>query len=311
MPGVPKVQRDVMDRIDDHLGSDPARSLGGLLIGKPQADTLVIVGAVPDLSSGTHDDEITFSSDVWQAVYSRLPEEFPGAKVVGWYHSHPRSDAGLTPYDQSLHTAMFGDSSMVALVKCSRLGRKVWYGWTLARLVEMGQAAEAVGGVARAGPAAPSRKRRAVAAVSAGLLLAAAGGFGAGTALNRPATRAASRGARVHATQAEIEGLRSKLVTARGQAEAAQGRLAQARADLATTRAELQRAQQRLQAAKEPSRTFFYRYRIKPGDTMWDLSVFFYGTPAAWPKIARPNGITDPNVIQAGSILRVPLPVAK
>jgi len=47
-------------------------------------------------------------------------------------------------------------------------------------------------------------------------------------------------------------------------------------------------------------------YRIRWGDTLWDIAAAFYRDPFQYPRIARHNGIRDPNFILAGFIVRIP-----
>ena len=47
-------------------------------------------------------------------------------------------------------------------------------------------------------------------------------------------------------------------------------------------------------------------YRIDWGDTLWDISAAFYRTPWYYPRIARYNGIRNPDYIRAGFSIRIP-----
>ena len=53
-------------------------------------------------------------------------------------------------------------------------------------------------------------------------------------------------------------------------------------------------------SAAEPPPPTSFQYRIKRGDTLWDLSQTFYRTPWLYKKIARDNGIPNPDLIYAG-----------
>jgi len=48
------------------------------------------------------------------------------------------------------------------------------------------------------------------------------------------------------------------------------------------------------------------RYRVRWGDTLWDLSETFYKTPWKYKKIARYNGIKNPSKIIAGRVITIP-----
>ncbi|MDR1443329.1 MAG: LysM peptidoglycan-binding domain-containing protein [Treponema sp.] len=47
-------------------------------------------------------------------------------------------------------------------------------------------------------------------------------------------------------------------------------------------------------------------YRIRWGDTLWDISAAFYRDPWLYPRIARYNGIRNPDLIISGSTIRIP-----
>ena len=47
-------------------------------------------------------------------------------------------------------------------------------------------------------------------------------------------------------------------------------------------------------------------YRIRWGDTLWDIADAFYRDPWLYPRIARHNNINNPNLIISGRTIRVP-----
>jgi len=47
-------------------------------------------------------------------------------------------------------------------------------------------------------------------------------------------------------------------------------------------------------------------YRIRWGDTLWDIAEAFYRDPWLYPRISRHNNIRNPNLIISGRTLRVP-----
>lgn len=49
-----------------------------------------------------------------------------------------------------------------------------------------------------------------------------------------------------------------------------------------------------------------YRYKIRWGDTLWDISDAFYKNAWLYPRIARHNKIKNPDLIISGSILVIP-----
>ncbi|MDR3145709.1 MAG: LysM peptidoglycan-binding domain-containing protein, partial [Treponema sp.] len=47
-------------------------------------------------------------------------------------------------------------------------------------------------------------------------------------------------------------------------------------------------------------------YRIRWGDTLWDISEAFYRNPWLYPHIARFNKIRNPDLIISGTTIRIP-----
>jgi hypothetical protein len=47
-------------------------------------------------------------------------------------------------------------------------------------------------------------------------------------------------------------------------------------------------------------------YRIRWGDTLWDIAEAFYRNPWLYPRIARYNGIRNPDLIISGTTIRIP-----
>lgn len=47
-------------------------------------------------------------------------------------------------------------------------------------------------------------------------------------------------------------------------------------------------------------------YRIRWGDTLWDIAEAFYRNPWLYPRIARFNNIRNPNFIISGTTIRIP-----
>jgi nucleoid-associated protein YgaU len=47
-------------------------------------------------------------------------------------------------------------------------------------------------------------------------------------------------------------------------------------------------------------------YKIRWGDTLWDISAAFYRNPWLYPRIARFNNIRNPNLIISGTTIRIP-----
>lgn len=58
--------------------------------------------------------------------------------------------------------------------------------------------------------------------------------------------------------------------------------------------------------AEKPKTTSDIRYRIKWGDTLWDISEAYYKNPWRYPRIARYNNIKNPDLIISGTDILIP-----
>ncbi|MEV4413554.1 LysM domain-containing protein [Catellatospora sp. NPDC049609] len=47
-------------------------------------------------------------------------------------------------------------------------------------------------------------------------------------------------------------------------------------------------------------------YKVKAGDTLWDIATHYYGDGRQYMKIAKANNIADPNLINVGVVLKIP-----
>lgn len=58
--------------------------------------------------------------------------------------------------------------------------------------------------------------------------------------------------------------------------------------------------------APAPAATKGITYRIKKGDTLWDISSTYYRNPWFFPRLAKANSIKNPDLIIAGTKIFIP-----
>lgn len=56
-------------------------------------------------------------------------------------------------------------------------------------------------------------------------------------------------------------------------------------------------------ACREDERTTPVTYTVVKGDTLWDIAAKYYGSGTKWGVIAEKNGITNPRLLQIGTVL--------
>lgn len=59
-------------------------------------------------------------------------------------------------------------------------------------------------------------------------------------------------------------------------------------------------------ATPSPAKTATKTYVVKKGDTLWAISIRYYGTGTKWQRIADVNRIKDPRKLQIGTKLTIP-----
>ena len=57
-----------------------------------------------------------------------------------------------------------------------------------------------------------------------------------------------------------------------------------------------------------PTRSVPKTYKIKQGDTLVKIAVYFYGDGSKWRQIAQLNNLKDPNHPKVGKIIKLPAP---
>jgi proteasome lid subunit RPN8/RPN11 len=109
-------------RICALAGRDMDNEVGGVLIGLWRADRttgeqyIVADAALPARHTRQGSAFLTFTQDTLVAFQQEQEERYPGKRIVGWFHTHPRMGVFLSDYDLWLHTHFFPEPWQVALV---------------------------------------------------------------------------------------------------------------------------------------------------------------------------------------------------
>ncbi len=106
----------------EHTASDLENEVGGLLIGAMRLDPererpyILIEHILPALHTESGQTFVTFTQQTLVKLHGELENRFPGKRIVGWYHTHPRLGVFMSSYDTWLHDNFFNDPNQVALV---------------------------------------------------------------------------------------------------------------------------------------------------------------------------------------------------
>src|SRR5580704_12094511 len=112
----PRVLDDIRLAVVDAFFSLPrgGAEIGGILLGTHEPGRVAISGYLALDCEHSTGPSFTLSSND-EAQLSELLASSPG-KVVGWYHSHTRSEIFLSEADMALHNRFFPEPWQVALV---------------------------------------------------------------------------------------------------------------------------------------------------------------------------------------------------
>ncbi len=155
---IPAFAPGVRDAIYRHVYSDRSNELGGLLVGDRRAIGDIIVGAIPAHGARGDVTSLTFTQASWATMLSDLDARYPGATILGWYHSHPGHGIFLSKYDRFIHEHFFSAPWQIAIVVEPHRHEEGLFMWRQEGLVQVAAApidAAWADGVAQA-PAAPA-----------------------------------------------------------------------------------------------------------------------------------------------------------
>jgi len=106
----------------DHAASDMENEVGGILAGRLSPEKngsqgfIIIEKVLPARFTRQGSTFVTFTQDSLVGIINDMDDHYPGLKIVGWYHTHPRLGIFLSHYDKWLHQHFFPEPWQVALV---------------------------------------------------------------------------------------------------------------------------------------------------------------------------------------------------
>ncbi len=116
------VEQYALMRVSAHARSDMNNEVGGWLAGSwcwdanSKQEFIVVEAVIPAKAVRQGSTFITFTHESQVEMLSVLEGRYPGKKIVGWYHTHPRMGIFLSEHDLWLHKQFFPRTWQVALV---------------------------------------------------------------------------------------------------------------------------------------------------------------------------------------------------
>lgn len=122
------IKKDALTGIRD-CAARSADEVGGVLIGSVERDKCVKISGFAEAENVRSSPRgVTFTGKAWKNM-RRAARKHRGAKIVGWYHSHPSLGVFLSAADLRLHGIFFNKKHQVALVIDPKSNECAVFGW--------------------------------------------------------------------------------------------------------------------------------------------------------------------------------------
>jgi proteasome lid subunit RPN8/RPN11 len=124
--------QSAINRIHAHGDSLPRTEVSGVLIGDVYRDQtgpfLQVENIIEVASPGGAAAQVPFTAATWQNIQARIDRQFPGCRIVGWYHTHPGHGVFLSKLDVFVHESFFGLPWQTAFIYDPRMGEEGLFG---------------------------------------------------------------------------------------------------------------------------------------------------------------------------------------
>ncbi len=114
------VEERHIESILQHVQKYRNREVGGVFVGGYyEYNTLryvEICGVIPAAHTVSRGLSLRFTHDTWKDIRQKMEQSFPGERLLGWYHSHPKSGIYFSGNDIFIHENFFSLPWQIAIV---------------------------------------------------------------------------------------------------------------------------------------------------------------------------------------------------
>lgn len=139
------VASEVARLIRQHAHAHMKTEVCGVLIGALTDGSVQIDACIPGKDAAQAGTHVTFTQDTWEHIYKVKDAEYPDARIVGWYHSHPGFGIFLSDHDTFIHRNFFSAPEQVAWVYDPHSEEEGFFGWAGDRIQRLGMVSFADG----------------------------------------------------------------------------------------------------------------------------------------------------------------------
>ncbi|MGO9338642.1 MAG: Mov34/MPN/PAD-1 family protein [Terracidiphilus sp.] len=136
-----RIDSEVARQIRQHAHSSSKSEICGVLIGQDRDGVIRVDASITGLNAQEAGAHVTFTQDTWEHIYKVKDKEFPGDRIVGWYHSHPGFGVFLSEHDSFIHKNFFSSPGQVAWVVDPHSDEEGCFGWVGGRIERLTQVA--------------------------------------------------------------------------------------------------------------------------------------------------------------------------
>ena len=130
---------EVARLIRQHARSSSKTEVCGVLIGADRDGVVKIEASITGVNADQAGAHVTFTQDTWEHIYKVKDAEYPDARIVGWYHSHPGFGVFLSDHDTFIHKNFFSSPGQVAWVYDPHSDEEGCFGWAGGRIERLAQ----------------------------------------------------------------------------------------------------------------------------------------------------------------------------
>jgi proteasome lid subunit RPN8/RPN11 len=131
------IESELARKVRQHSRSSMKAEVCGVLIGKEEGSLTIVEACIPGANAAQGGAHVTFTQDTWEHIYQVKDKEYPDARIVGWYHSHPGFGVFLSDHDLFIHQNFFSSPQQIAWVYDPHTDEEGCFGWHEGKILKI------------------------------------------------------------------------------------------------------------------------------------------------------------------------------
>jgi proteasome lid subunit RPN8/RPN11 len=131
------MESEVSRLVRQHGRSSMKTEVCGVLIGREEGSLTMVDACIPGANAAQGGAHVTFTQDTWEHIYQVKDKQYPDARIVGWYHSHPGFGVFLSDHDSFIHQNFFASPRQIAWVYDPHSDEEGCFGWRDGEIVKL------------------------------------------------------------------------------------------------------------------------------------------------------------------------------